>query len=73
MSGLGVIYLINTILAIGAVFKAIERGQPAGLWAVKTFSIGGLAIDQLTQLPTLKEVEEMENRKGARALKKNKR
>lgn len=68
--GLGTIYLINTILAVLATFKASERGQPAGLWAAKTFSVGGLAFDQLTQLPTLKEIEEMENRKGARAMKK---
>lgn len=70
--GLGVIYLINTILAVLAVFKASERGQPAWLWAVKTFSVGGLAFDQLTQLPTLAEVEEMNNRKGARAMKNRK-
>lgn len=67
------IYLINTILAILAVFKASERGQSPALWAVKTFSVGGLALDQLTQLPTLKQVEEMKNRKGARALKNRKR
>lgn len=71
--GLGTIYLINTILAVLATFKANERGQSAGLWAAKTFSVGGLALDQLTQLPTLKEVEELENRKGARAIKKKKK
>lgn len=71
-TGLGVVYLINTLLAVLAVFKANERGQPAGLWAMKTFSVGGLALDQLTQLPTLKEVKEMESRKGARAIKKKK-
>lgn len=68
--GLFTIYLINTALAVLATFKAKERGQPAGLWAAKTFSVGGLALDQLTQLPTLKEVEEARNRKGARATKK---
>lgn len=71
--GLGVIYLINTALAVLAVFKASERGQSSVLWAVKTFSVGGLAFDQLTQLPTLEEVKEMENRKGARAIKKKKK
>ncbi len=55
------------------MFKANERGQSAGLWAAKAFSVGGLALDQLTQLPTLKEIEEIENRKGARAVKKNKK
>mmetsp|Transcript_12768 Transcript_12768/g.23947 ORF Transcript_12768/g.23947 Transcript_12768/m.23947 type:complete len:334 (-) Transcript_12768:71-1072(-) len=68
--GLFTIYLINAVLAVLATFKAKERGQPAGLWAAKTFSVGGLALDQLTQLPTLKEVEETKNRKGARAAKK---
>lgn len=71
--GLGVIYLINTVLAVLAVFKANERGQSALLWAVKTFSVGGLALDQLTQLPTLAEVEEVKNRKGARAIKNKKK
>jgi hypothetical protein len=68
--GLFTIYLINAALAVLATFKAKERGQPAGLWAAKTFSVGGLALDQLTQLPTLKEIEETKNRKGARAAKK---
>lgn len=71
--GLGIIYLINAIIAVLAVFKANERGQPAILWAVKTFSVGGLALDQLTQLPTLAEVEEVQNRKGARAIKNKKK
>lgn len=70
--GLATIYLVNAVLAIFAVFKAAERGQSSGLWAAKTFSVGGLAFDQLTQLPTLKEIEEVENRKGARAIKKKK-
>ncbi len=68
--GLATVYLINTILAVLATFKAAERGQSSLLWAAKTFSVGGLAFDQLTQLPTLKEIEEIENRKGARAIKK---
>mmetsp|Transcript_9526 Transcript_9526/g.14021 ORF Transcript_9526/g.14021 Transcript_9526/m.14021 type:complete len:338 (+) Transcript_9526:67-1080(+) len=70
--GLATVYLVNTILAVLATFKASERGQSSVLWAAKTFSVGGLAFDQLTQLPTLKEVEELENRKGARAIKKSK-
>jgi len=68
--GLLTIYGLNAILAIFATFKAAERGQPSGLWAVKTFSVGGLALDQLTQLPTLTQIEEIENRKGARAVKR---
>jgi hypothetical protein len=66
------VYAINIVLAVLAAFKAGERGQPAILWVVKTFSVGGLAYDQLTQLPTLEEVEKAKSRKGARALKKKK-
>lgn len=50
--GLFTIYTINAVLAIFAAFKAEERGQPKSLWAIKTFGVGGLAYDQLTQLPT---------------------
>ena len=70
--GLGTVYAINTVLAIVAAFKAPERGQPVPLWVVKTFSVGGLAYDQLTQLPTLEEIERVKSVKGKRALK-NKR
>jgi hypothetical protein len=70
--GLGVVYAINTVLAVLAAFKAGERGQPAPLWIAKTFSVGGLAYDQLTQLPTTEEVEMAKARKGKRAIKTNK-
>ncbi len=70
IAGLFTIYLVNTVLAVFATFKANERGQSALLWGVKTFSVGGLVFDQFTQLPTLKEVQELENIKGARAVKK---
>lgn len=56
--GLATIYLINSILAVLAFFKAGERGQSGALWAAKTFSVGGLAYDQLTQLPTLEEAKQ---------------
>ncbi len=65
-------YLINTVLAVLAAFKAGERGQPAGLWIAKTFTVGGLAYDQLTQLPTTEEMEQAKAQKGKRALKTNK-
>jgi hypothetical protein len=68
--GLGVVYVINAVLAVLAVFKAGERGTSPLLWAVKCFSVGGLAFDQLTQLPTLDEIEAKKARKGARAMKK---
>lgn len=71
--GLGTVYAINTILAVLAVFKAQERGQPVPFWFAKTFTVGGLAYDQLTQLPTTAEVERAESVKGARALKNRKR
>ncbi|KAL3945892.1 MAG: hypothetical protein SGBAC_000043 [Bacillariaceae sp.] len=67
--GLGTVYAVNAIFAILAVFKAGERGQPALLWVAKTFTVGGLAYDQLTQLPTTEQIEKAKNQKGARALK----
>ena len=66
-------YLINTVLAVLAVFKAQERGQPVPLWVAKTFSVGGLAYDQLNQLPTLEAIEKAKSVKGARAIKNRKR
>lgn len=72
-TGLGTVYGINILLAIAAVFKAGERGQPAALWVAKTFTVGGLAFDQLTQLPTLEQVEAAKARKGKRALKNRKK
>lgn len=71
--GLFTVYAINAVLAVLAVFKAGERGQPAGLWVAKTLSVGGLAYDQLTQLPTLEQIEKVKSRKGARALKNKKK
>jgi hypothetical protein len=65
--GLCVVYAINTTLAVSALFQAGERGQPAFLWIAKTLSVGGLAYDQLTQLPTLEEVEQTRAKKGKRA------
>jgi len=73
LPGLGTVYAINTVLAVFAAFKAGERGQQRLLWIAKTFSVGGLAYDQLTQLPTLEQIEKAKSRKGARALMKNKR
>lgn len=67
--GLGTIFLVNAVLAGFAVFKAGERGQSKVLWAVKTFGVGGLAFDQLTQLPTTAQRDEMISRKGKRAIK----
>lgn len=72
--GLATVYTINTALAaLVAIFKAPERGQPVPLWVIKTFSVGGLAYDQLMQLPTLEELEKAKSVKGARALKKDKK
>lgn len=66
-------YAINLVLAVLAVFKAGERGQPALLWFTKTFTTGGLSYDQLTQLPTLEEIEKVKSQKGARSLKNKKK
>lgn len=62
--GLATVYSINAVLAIMAVFKATERGQPVALWISKTFAVGGLAFDQLSQLPTLEEMEVAKSLKG---------
>ena len=64
--GLAVTYAINLVLAIMAAFKAGERGQPTLLWVAKTFSVGGLAYDQLTQLPTLDESSKKASAKRGR-------
>jgi hypothetical protein len=55
---------------IVAVKVAPDRGQPILLWIMKTFTVGGLAFDQLMQLPTLVETEKAKLVKGARAIKK---
>jgi hypothetical protein len=72
LSGLGVVYSVNMVLAVIAAFKCKDRGQPVPLWVAKTVFVGGVAYDQLTQLPTFAEIEEEKNRKGARAAKNNK-
>jgi hypothetical protein len=70
--GLLTVYIVNAVLAVFAVFKAGERGQSAVLWGAKTLTVGGIAFDQLTQLPTLEQIEKEKARKGARALKNRK-
>jgi len=67
--GLGTIYSINALLCIVTFFKARERDQSVQLWMAKTLTVGGLALDQLSQLPTTKEIEEAKARKGKRALR----
>jgi len=71
--GLGTIYAINVVLAVVATFKAGERAQSPLLWGVKTVAVGGLAFDQLSQLPTTAEVERRKSIKGKRALGNNKK
>lgn len=72
IAGLGTIYGINILLCVLTFFKAQERGQPVPLWIAKTFTVGGLALDQLSQLPTLEQVEKAKARKGKRALRNRK-
>jgi hypothetical protein len=67
-----VVYAVNIVLAVIAAFKCPARGQPIPLWVAKTVAVGGVAYDQLMQLPTLEEIEEVKNRKGARAAKNKK-
>jgi hypothetical protein len=71
--GLGTIYFINLGMGVMAAIKASERGQSSVLWAVKTFSVGAIAYDQLMQIPTTDQIEQAKARKGARALNKQKR
>lgn len=72
-SGLSTVFGINAILALLSVFKASERGQPVILWVAKTFAVGGLAFDQLTQLPTLDEIKKSDVVKGKRVVRRSDR
>ena len=56
--GLATIYGINLVLAVIAALSAPGRNQPALLWGAKTFAVGGIAYDQLMQIPTPEELEE---------------
>ena len=56
--GLATIYGINLVLAVIAALSAPGRNQPAILWCAKTFAVGGIAYDQLMQIPTPEELEE---------------
>ena len=71
--GLGTIYGINALLCVVAFFKAKERGQSAPIWIAKTLTVGGLALDQLSQLPTTEQIEKAKARKGKRALRNMKK
>lgn len=70
--GLATIYLVNTVLAVFAAISAPSRNQPSLLWGAKTFAVGGIAYDQLMQIPTPEELvqrdkdekELMRRRKG---------
>lgn len=56
--GLATIYGINLVMAVIAALSAPGRNQPALLWGAKTFAVGGIAYDQLMQIPTPQELEE---------------
>ena len=56
--GLATIYGVNLVLAVIAALSAPGRNQPAVLWGAKTFAVGGIAYDQLMQIPTPEELEE---------------
>lgn len=56
--GLATIYLVNIVLAVFAAISAPTRNQPSLLWAAKTFAVGGIAYDQLMQIPTPEETAE---------------
>ena len=62
--GLAMIYGINFVMAVIAAMSAPGRDQPALLWGAKTFAVGGIAYDQLMQIPTPKELEERAKREA---------
>lgn len=78
--GLATIYLINAVLAVISAISAPARNQPSLLWAAKTFAVGGIAYDQLMQIPTpeelveraRKEEETMNRRSGRRGRSRQK-
>ena len=80
MIGLATIYLINAVLAVFAFMEAPSRNQPSILGGVKTFAVGGIAYDQLMQIPTpdelveraRKEEELFQRRQGRRGKRQQK-
>jgi hypothetical protein len=46
-SGLGVVYSINTVLAVQAFFVAKGKNLPAIFWAIKTLLLGGVAYFEI--------------------------
>ena len=56
--GLATVYLVNAVLAVLAAISAPSRNQPSLLWGAKTFAVGGIAYDQLMQIPTPEELVE---------------
>jgi hypothetical protein len=46
-SGLGVVYSINTVLAVQAFFVAKGKNLPGIFWAIKTFLLGGVAYFEI--------------------------
>lgn len=67
--GLGTIYLVNTVLAVLAAISAPSRNQPSLLWGAKTFAVGGIAYDQLMQIPTPEERAELVRQEQANKMK----
>ena len=55
--GLATTYTINVVLALYFVLltqQAAQRGQSSAVWMSKIIAVGGLALDQLLQLPKKK-------------------
>ena len=46
--GLGIVYSINSVLAIQAYFKAKEKNLPGLFWALKCFILGGIAFYEIS-------------------------
>jgi len=53
-SGVSVVLLVNFLLALSTKFLVDSRGQSFILFFSKTLVVGGLAFDQLLQLPKIK-------------------
>jgi len=70
--GLATIYLVNIVLAVIAAISAPSRNQPSLLWGAKTFAVGGIAYDQLMQIPTPEESAERVKQEQANKLRSRK-
>jgi len=55
VTGLGLVFAVNVVLSALSISPAIARKQPWYFWAFKTLLLGGLAYDELMQIPPFDE------------------